>query len=258
MTNKIIQLSIIAFSLLVASPAYTDICQDWFNQLHLENDKDCLIKCGAAPAGMSTFMCNTQCDTFCKPRPHHKCPPNKEWEDKLKDGHPIDWPNEKELASPWSQEERQKMLDIFVRLSNSFSANGLVGIYKLERPRSFSSLGAYSSYFDGHIIFYQKAFNGDKEPIRLFVHEFGHHLHETALKNEFADYNKVLNWPDSGETRPGNFVRPDGKDSPEEDFAINFETYILEPQNLKSIVPKAYRWMTINLKNKFNLKECKK
>lgn len=65
---------------------------------------------------MSTFMCNVQCDTFCKPPTNRICSPNKAWENKLKEGLPGDWPHEKEAASPWTQDERKKMFDIFSRL----------------------------------------------------------------------------------------------------------------------------------------------
>jgi hypothetical protein len=90
------------------------------------------------------------------------------------------------------------------------------------------------------------------------VHEFGHHLHETSLKPEFENYKKTVEWTDSNNNRPGKFIRSESKGSPEEDFAVNFETYVLEPKKLKDFVPEAYQWMSSHLKNKYNLKECEK
>lgn len=235
--------------------AFADTCEEWFSKLEIEKDKSCLIQCVSAPIGFDTLTCHEVCDSMCKQK-SERCIADKAWEQSIKFGRPNNWPHERETAILWTTEERKKILSVLSRLPESYSPKDLRGIYKLNEPKFFFSLGTPSTYLDRTIVFYERAFDRTNDLTQLFIHEFGHFLFETELKSDFKDYKKVMGW--RGHARPGVFVRTDAKEDPEEDFAINFETYILDPKKLKSHLPKAHRWMSNRLKSQFNLKECKK
>ena len=93
---------------------------------------------------------------------------------------------------------------------------------------------------------------------QIFIHEYGHHVHEKVHRKIFESYKKSVGWKNGEKIRPGNFLTEDSKHSAEEDFATNFEAFVLDEQRLKNDIPKVYMWMKKNLKNKFLLKECAK
>jgi hypothetical protein len=254
-----------SFVLLVGGELHADECTDWFQESRiLPTDKQCILKCSSLQTDMGTFYCTSRCEELCRGQKTEKaptrdsCKPNKAWEAKLKDGLPPDWPHTTEKPSPWTSDERKKMSEVFAKLPESFSPNGVDGIYRLKAARDIYSIGARATTLSNQIVFYDKAFDGSKELIRVFVHEFGHYLHEASLKDEFADYEKTMGWEDVDMRRPGKFMDYEAKESPQEDFAINFASYLLEPQMLRNIVPQAYTWMSQHLIKKFNLKECGK
>ena len=44
-------------------------------------------------------------------------------------------------------------------------------------------------------------------------------------------------------SRKDGFIKDDGRISPEEDFANNFESYLFYPEKLKSVTPTAFDWI---------------
>jgi hypothetical protein len=239
--------------------AYGDDCSQWFKDSGISpTDKSCVTKCSSLITDMGTIGCTDRCEDFCESKKKPKCEPNKPWDKLLRDGKPSNWPHKREISSQWTKKDRELLSRIFSRLPQSFKADGIKGIYKLEKPSSFYTFGTDSVYYESQIIFYKRAFNGTKNVEDLIVHEFAHHLHETELKKPFEDYKKQMGWKASGDPRPGDFIDADSKSSPEEDFATNFHTYILEQKKLVRLVPNAHRWMKKILKDTFKLKECDK
>lgn len=204
---------------------------------------------------MSTFTCKSNCEKYCNDRSSRKCHTKESWQQKLKTGLPPRWPFAREKASPLSKEERELLEKILQRLPDSFPIDELTGIYKISSAKSLSTMGTPSTYLDGQIVLYQRAFDQPGDLTHYLIHELAHHMHETKLKDKFTDYKKSLQW--TSETRPGPFLRSNGRQSPEEDFADNFEAYVLDPASFEQTVPKASSWMKKNFKDQFRLRECK-
>lgn len=54
-------------------------------------------------------------------------------------------------------------------------------------------------------------------------------------------------------SRGTNFVKPDGKISPAEDFANNVEYFLYDPKKLKDVTPHAYTWIKNHFGDSFKL-----
>jgi len=52
-----------------------------------------------------------------------------------------------------------------------------------------------------------------------------------------------------------DFIRLDGKLGPEEDFAVNVDTYLFNPDLLKKKVPHAYTWIKQYFSDKFVIRK---
>lgn len=246
---------LISFTPLVAQA--DDGCSRWFTLTGISSsDKNCELKCASSSTDMSTFMCSSRCEKYCNNVALKKCEIKASWKRKIQSGLPPQWPYN-ETPSTLSATELDALKQILEKLSDHFPIDQLVGIYKLERPRSLFSIGTPSTYLEGKIVLYQKAFDRPENLLRILVHELAHHLHEHDLKAEFLDYKSSLKWT-TQDSRPGPFIDSDSKDSPEEDFANNFENYVLAPKKLSDRVPRAFEWMQKRLKNKFQMKECAK
>lgn len=232
-----------------------DDCLKWFERTGILNTSpQCELNCAMSPTDMATFTCPTSCRAFCK-KSKTKCQVEGNWKLKIKSGVPPKWHGEE--ASTLTISEKEKLESVLAKLPDSYPINSLQGIYKLQESRYLFSLSTPSTYSEKSIVLYQKAFSGDYDLTQLIVHELGHHLHESDLKKQFESYKKALGWT-GGKIRPGEFINQDSKEEPEEDFAKNFESYILNPKILKDKVPLAFQWMSSNLKNKYALKECGK
>lgn len=233
-----------------------DDCLKWFQRTGiLTSDKDCELKCFSQNVDMANFNCKLNCEKYCKSMNSKKCDPKESWLKKLKDGPPLEWPFSREKASLFSANERNHLEKILNRLPDAMPSENLKGIYKIASPKSLSTMGTPSTYLDGQIVLYQRAFDQPDELIHFFLHELAHHLHETKFKSKFLNYRKALKW--SSESRPGPFLKNNSRQSAEEDFADNFEAYLLDPDSLKRSVPEAFSWMTKNFNDQFRLKECK-
>jgi hypothetical protein len=242
-----------------AATSDDDTCLQWFQRIKVSPaNKDCELVCASTITDMGTFECPSRCDEFCRQVKSTVCPLKNSWKDKIKNGRPPNWPYLREKASGWSSDEVEILANSLAKLSDAFPVDELKGIYKLSKPEDIFSAGTPSSYLGGQIVLYQSAFRSREEVVRYIIHELGHHLHESRLTKAFEDYKKTLKWTVPGRPRPGAFIEKDGKDSAEEDFANNFEAYILEPARLKKTTPLAFQWMAKQLKSKYNLKDCKK
>ncbi len=250
----------IGIHILVSCIAFSaDDCDSWFAKSKIRiSEKDCELKCSILPVDMGTFDCPSRCKSLCQPKKTDSCKITAEWLKKIKNLRPPDWPYLNEQTSEMSPAEQAELSNILKRMPDSFMPKNLEGFYKLERPRTLFNLGTPSIYHDRQIIFYQKAFDEPEQLPHFLIHEAAHYLHENDLKADFQKYKLALGWKDSNSPREGEFINENAKQSPEEDFALNFENYILNPLVLKARVPKAFTWIKTNLKDKFKLKECGK
>jgi hypothetical protein len=62
----------IIFLTFNSSLSISDECQDWFKNLELKKDENCLLSCLSAPTGMGSFICTKRCKEFCKPDENKK------------------------------------------------------------------------------------------------------------------------------------------------------------------------------------------
>jgi lysozyme len=44
----------------------SDDCADWFDNLKIKKDQNCVLNCTIAPTGMGTFVCTNKCKDLCK------------------------------------------------------------------------------------------------------------------------------------------------------------------------------------------------
>jgi len=94
--------------------------------------------------------------------------------------------------------------------------------------------------------------------LQLTAHELAHVLFLNLSAKEEKTYRKSLGWdknPDGTSKRAGKFVDQDGQDSVEEDFANNIESFLFEPERLKSVTPAAHEWILKHLSKDFGLKK---
>lgn len=128
---------------------------------------------------------------------------------------------------------------------------------RASRPRSLFSLGTPASYSDGVLVLYDRAFLEDENLARVIVHELAHHLHEKGMKSEFQEYKTQLGW-EKGALSRENHLESDSLDSPEEDFANNFEAYVFDRGRLRKELPGVFKWFVANLGSKFDLRDCER
>ncbi len=197
---------------------------------------------------MSTFSCRNECETFCKEANTGSCSFNRQ----LVKFHslPNKWPWSKSKNYKPSEKELDQLDEVLSSLNPSLIKN-IEGFFIIERPSDIFSIGTPASYFEGQLIIYKSAF---EDPIKLkniIVHELGHHLHETTEKKIFLEYKNIF------DEKNRKFLTPASSHSHEEDFATNFEIYILNPTELKTKISTAYLWFNKKIGNKYNLRKCK-
>jgi|GEM_PF-2726635 len=72
---KVNNMNYLLFALLLSTVnnVKAQDCLDWFSDLKLTKDQDCVLNCMAAPTGMGTFMCTKKCNELCKKeKPNNK------------------------------------------------------------------------------------------------------------------------------------------------------------------------------------------
>jgi hypothetical protein len=230
-------------------------CNDWFKQNKVfPSDKNCVNTCVTLMADMDTYMCNLQCDKYCK----LTCKNDPQWKTKIKEQRPINWNYKSELTKSWSKDEVEQLLKIFNILPDVFKLIHFDGIYRMEKSIQIVNPGTAQ---DSIIVLYDFAFSDPPFSLdHVLIHELAHVLFNDLAKSKRQSYNLAMGWKekDGDIYRSGPFINSKAKDNPSEDFANNVEFLLLEPDLLKSKVPAAYDWLIKNYSQNFKLKErCK-
>lgn len=134
------------------------------------------------------------------------------------------------------------------------------GIFRIQKSDDIGNPGSYS---EGNIVLYDRAFDSNYSLARVIAHELAHGIYENASDKWKNGYRDALGWKLNRYTQsyqpPKNreFVKSEGRDSPNEDFAINIDFYLFDPKQLRTTAPKAFEWIEKNFSKKFKLKqEC--
>lgn len=239
-------------------PAAADSCDDWFKDSKIVSTaSDCEMKCGILQVDMGTFECPGKCSDFCKPQ--EKCAIDKFWKEKVIEAKPKAWRSESEISKSWTEDEKNKVLENLSHLPDILKTKNFRGFYRMKTSAGLVNPGAN---FDDQIALFDRAFDGPYSLSRVIAHELAHEYYSNLSQAEKSSYLNAMGWIKAagGEKylpRSDGFMRVDAKDSPEEDFAVNIETYLFEPEQLKQVVPRAYQWVGNKFINQLKFKDCK-
>jgi hypothetical protein len=241
-----------------------DDCPLWFQASKIAPQaQDCFIQCGLIKTNMSNYMCSLRCGEFCN-KTVGNCKLDEQWNVKIKTGRPISWDVKSEKEIDWSEAEKMKVRNVFSSFSSDFKDIGFEGAYRFKKS---AQLGNPASSDGSSIVLYDLAFSSQYALERIIVHELGHIIFSRyKTSSMIRSYLKKSLWTLNAATDKSsveysterrNFVEADGRDSPEEDFANNFEHYFFDPENLKKISPDIFNWMKEKISKKFTInKEC--
>lgn len=185
------------------------------------------------------------------------------WAQIIKNGIPENWPHKTEVVRPWNVEDTERVFEAIQEIPDALKTKKISGIYRLKRSKFFPNPATFSR---GTIVLYDSAFLGttkDRSLARFLAHEFAHQIYLNLTDQERNHYNLTTNWVSAKNFKTGQmqsfsrtdgFVRNDGRESPEEDFANNLEFYLFEPMVLKSKTPHAFRWIQEHFGDNFRNK----
>lgn len=221
----------------IAFGADTDFCLDVFRKSKVEpRSENCPVNCTAAALNALALQCNERCPKYCGQKV--KCKAKPQWIKKILPGRPPGWPIEKEVPIQLSDAQKQMIESALAELSQFFPVESLKGIFALDKARAPFSSGTPSTYFEGTLVFYSRAFTGAENVKRLLLHELAHHLHETKERKLFEAFKARLN--DKGDA--------------EEQFAKRLEEIWMSDESNGDQID----FLRKNVKPKYFVKECKK
>lgn len=172
------------------------------------------------------------------------------WNGRLLGGRPSSW-HLKEQTSAWTDEERERVLEVLGELPAILKDEGIDGIYRLKRaiiPENPAS-NNFSS-----VVLYDTAFEKDYNLAHVLAHELSHRLYGSLSKREKDSFRIAGKWKLTKKNtyevgRPqSEFLRPNGMLSPEEDFCDTIPTYFLQPNKLKILSPRLFNWVDNHVK----------
>lgn len=130
----------------------------------------------------------------------------------------------------------------------------------MRKAKDYPNPGASGG---GNIVLYDTAFQKPNELAPIIAHESAHEAFRAFSESERMDYAFSSGW---GCTRGPKgkkvcvpraccFVKEDGKNSPDEDFANNIEHFLFAPAKLRSTTPNAYAWIQKHFGDSFKVGE---
>lgn len=180
------------------------------------------------------------------------------WKSKLISSRPSNWPKKLEKERAWTAEEEERVLEALGDLPEILWSAAVRGIYRMKESE-ISGNPASTRPGSMDIVLYDSAFAESASLARILSHELAHVLFGRLSLSDREEYLLVARWFSFAERgkkpkfirRANGFTEEDGKDSPEEDFANNVETFLFEPQRLANIVPTIHHWLTRRFGDKF-------
>lgn len=183
--------------------------------------------------------------------------------DRFKKGSPKDWPHKMEVASSWTEEEKERVIEALDDIPDALLDKNISGIYRLKRSKDFPNPGSSSP---GNVVLYDSAFDSSRNIGQIIAHELSHQNYGQLSDKEKQDYRLATGWhtelePDGKiywNGRKDGYVEEDGRFSREEDYANNVEYFLYNPDKLKKVTPSAYDWIKKHFGESFKLKGGKK
>lgn len=223
----------------------TQPCDDWLQAAKIKPGPGCLERCVSIPVGMETFFCHRECKKFCALTPS----PILKWRSKIKDGRPKDWYPKIEKSKKWTVSEIEKALATLKELPEKLTSS-VKGFYRMDSSIFGDNPGREDN---GNVILYDSAFGEKYTLSRVVAHESSHNWFESMSQKDRDSYLSSAQWKRYAKDenyrsdRPRQaFVSPRGMESPGEDFALNAEHYLYDPEKLKKISPRVYEWFERN------------
>lgn len=182
------------------------------------------------------------------------------WQPKLSNKNPPDWPHKKEVFKNWTSEEIERVIDALSEIPSSLWSKNIKNIFRSFKSKDFPNPASSS---DGTIILYDTAFSEAHNLTRILAHELAHQKYLDLSENDRQSYWYPMNWLPIDRkkglfvSRKDGFIQDDGRESPEEDFANNVDSFLFEPDNLKRTTPYAYDWIKKYFGDKFILRRGK-
>jgi hypothetical protein len=154
----------------------------------------------------------------------------------FEDTMPGGWPFQLEIFKSPSENEKKEIESAINSLPKTLKDLGEIRIFRAVKS-AFPDNHSSSGPDDSIIVLYDSVFKFGLK--RALVHEMAHVLYSHLDKNEKEDYRSISKWneieKDVFHTPRTQFSEPDGKLSPEEDFANNVEHLISDKNHSKVI-----------------------
>lgn len=180
------------------------------------------------------------------------------WLPRLHSSFPGERPQPLEKAKPWSEEERERLLEVLNELPESIvnsKVRAFVRAVKSKVPNN------PATWDNGYIFLYDEAFHQKHTLGRIVAHEMAHQVFRDLPGERQEDYRFATNWyaTDSAGSmfiqRTEGYVQDDGRVSPEEDFANNVEYLLFDEPKLLKETPQAHRWLKSYFGDKFKIRK---
>jgi hypothetical protein len=239
------------------------VCADLFkaNKIFPERSS-CLMKCLTVKVDMATFLCHNKCEEYCGKNCKSVL---EDFEKKLKNGKPTGWPLSEKISS-WKSSEKNLVAEALSQIPDVLVSNSNFFIYRMKKSIDHPNIATNAKMDPRSIVLYDDAFAGNHQLSRVIAHELAHIYYDKLPEQVALTYQYSTNWfsfrksgskDDLWISRKEGFVQPDGRVSPEEDFANNLEFYLFDPQKLKTVTPHAYEWIRSNVNALDLRKGCK-
>jgi hypothetical protein len=170
----------------------------------------------------------------------------------------VDWPHKTETFKKWTDEEKDRVLEVFDVLPIELQMDTVKSIARAVKSKDHPNPATSA---EGIIVLYDNVFDSNKNLARVLGHELAHQLYRDMPLEQKKDYGFAANWfpldPEGRRyvSRKNGFVQDDGRESPEEDYANNIEYYLFEPKTLEKLTPQASRWIETVYRDKFKLRK---
>lgn len=179
------------------------------------------------------------------------------WLPRLKMGIPRFWGSKTDQVSEWTIEERERLFEALNEIPDFLKQD----FDAIHRMKNLANSDNPASVKGTTVVIYDAAFSSNHNLTHILAHEMAHRYFEGLLETERESFRRAAGWIGTSNPRPGRpagqFLRPNGMLSPDEDFADDIATYFLRPLELKAKAPKIFGWMEKHLGPKLKRRNSK-